>query len=252
MKKIAHRGFSENYPENTLLAFQKALDGGVDAIETDLRLSLDNQPIIFHDDDLQRITGLNKTPESLTLNELQALDAGSWFDRRYKDEKIPSLDELLHLCSAKATLILEIKYNPSTYQRLCEEIEKRIHDKPDWVEVSCFDDHVLEYMHQLNPNIKLHKVIKEASTLQNKDFETRYGYTDYFDIDINLRNIVLEKGLIQKHKVIFWTADNEDISAEIKAGLYGVMRKKGDKGERLLKFPRSHRLRLSTGLYDNN
>lgn len=223
MKIIAHRGFSKNYPENTLLAFQKALDAGADGIETDLRLSLDNEPVIFHDDDLQRITGLNKTPESLTLNELQALDAGSWFDPGYKDEKIPSLQELLNLCSAKVTLILEVKYTPSTYQRLCEEIEKRIHDKTAWVEVSCFDDCVLEYMHQLNPDVKLHKLISDASILHNKDFETRYAYIDCFDIDIDLRSIALEKGLIQKHKVVFWTLDREDISEEIKAGLYGVM-----------------------------
>jgi len=233
LKIVAHRGFSESYPENTLLAFQKALDTGADGIETDLRLSLDNQPFVFHDDNLKRITGLAKKPEELTLKELQALDAGSWFDPKYSAEKIPSLEQLLQLCSGKTTLILEVKPTPATYKRLCEEIEKRIHDKLDWVELSCFDDCVLEYMHQLNPRVRLHKLIDSASTLKKEDFERRYAYTDYFDIDIALRSIVMEKGLIQRHKVIFWTVDREELGEEIEAGLYGVMR--NDPGQSIVR-----------------
>lgn len=223
MKIIAHRGFSRDYPENTLLAFEKALDAGADGIETDLQLSLDNVPVLFHDDTLKRITALDKKPEELTLAELQSLDAGSWFDPRYKKEHIPSLDELLQLCRARAILILEIKYAPSTYKRLCEEIERRIRGKLDWVEVSCFEDRVLEHMHKLNPNIRLHKLVDTAQTLQQSDFETRYSYTDYFDIDIDLRPLVVQAGLMQRKKVIFWTLDAEEIDDETRAGLYGIM-----------------------------
>ncbi len=223
MKIIAHRGFSGNYPENTLLAFEKALDAGADGIETDLQLSRDNVPVIFHDDTLKRITGLDETPETLTLAELQSLDAGSWFDPAYEKQKIPSLDELLELCDAKASLILEIKYIPSTYKRLCQEIQRRIHDKLDWVEVSCFEDSVLEYMHRLDPKIRLHKLVDKAATLQRKDFDMRYDYTDYFDIDINLRTLVTQMGLIHRKKVIFWTLEADEIDEEMKKGLYGIM-----------------------------
>jgi glycerophosphoryl diester phosphodiesterase len=223
LKIIAHRGFSGNYPENTLLAFEKALDAGADGIETDLQLSCDNVPVLFHDDTLKRITGVEKKPHKLTLAELQSLDAGSWFDPAYHEQKIPSLDELLQLCHARAILILEIKYAPSTYKRLCEEIERRICDKLDWVEVSCFEDRVLEYMYRLNPKIRLHKLVDTAQTLQQDDFETRYSYTDYFDIDIDLRPLVVQTGLMQRKKVIFWTLDAEEIDDETKAGLYGIM-----------------------------
>lgn len=223
MKIIAHRGFSQAYPENTLLAFQKALEAGADGIETDLQLSLDNVPVLFHDDTLKRITALEKKPQELTLAEIQSLDAGSWFDPAYKNEYIPSLDELLQLCHARAILILEIKYIPSTYKRLCEEIERRIHDKLDWVEVSCFEDRVLEYMHRLNPEIRLHKLIDKAQTLQRSDFETRYSYTDYFDINIELLPLVAQMGLMKRKKLIFWTLDADEIDEAIKAGLYGIM-----------------------------
>ena len=54
---IAHRGFSGKYPENTMLAFQKALELGVDAIELDVHLSKDGEVMVFHDEDLMRMTG---------------------------------------------------------------------------------------------------------------------------------------------------------------------------------------------------
>lgn len=217
MKRIAHRGLSMEYPENTLLAFKKALEAGADGIETDLRLSLDEEVILFHDANLKRITGYDNAPEALSFAQLKKLDAG-------EGESIPSLDELLQLTQGKATLILEIKYNPSTYKRLCELTLKRIEDKLDWVEVSCFEDRVLKYLHQLNPHVKLHKLIDKASTLEDKDFETLYGYVSYFDVDVKLRNIALDQGILQRHKVIFWTVDKEDLSKEKEAGLYGIMK----------------------------
>ena len=217
MKIFAHRGFSSDYPENTLLAFTKALEAGADGIETDLRLSRDGKAIIFHDDDLKAITNHSDVPEALTLEELKRLDAG-------KGEQIPTLDELLLLTSARTTLILEIKYNPDTYIRLCEVIQEQIKDKLEWVEISCFEDKVLEYMHTLNPKIRLHKLIDQAATLQDKAFEKRYHYVSYFDIDIKLSKIALELGIIQRDKVIFWTVETEDISAEKEVGLYGIMK----------------------------
>lgn len=217
MEIIAHRGYSKHYPQNTLLAFKKALEAGVDRIETDLRLSRDKIAIIFHDANLKKITGLNEAPENLTLSELQKLDVGN-------GEYIPTLDELLLLTSAQAELILEIKYKLSTYKELCEIIEKKIRDKIEWVEVSCFEDKVIEYMYKLNPQIKLHKLIDKAATLEDKGFENRYDYVSYLDINIKLKEIALAKGLLQKFKVIFWTVNKEDISKEKEAGLYGIMK----------------------------
>lgn len=217
MKRIAHRGLSTEYPENTLLAFQKALEAGADGIETDLRLSLDEEVILFHDANLKRITGYDNLPEALSFAQLKKLDAG-------EGESIPSLVELLQLTQGIATLILEIKYNPSTYKRLCEITIKLIENKLDWVEVSCFEDKVLKYIHQLNPHVKLHKLIDKASTLEDKDFETLYGYVSYFDVDVKLHDIVLAQGILQRHKVIFWTVDKEDLSKEKEAGLYGIMK----------------------------
>jgi len=216
MKIIAHRGLSQRYPENTLLAFSKAIEAGADGIETDLRLSLDDEIILFHDTNLKHNTGLDATPEALSLLALKKLDLG-------EGESVPSLAELLHLTQGKVTLVLEIKYNPKTYKKLCEIMLTQIEDKPDWVEVSCFEDKVLEYVHTLNPDVKLHKLIEDAYILEDEGMETRYNYVHYFDVDVHLRDIVLDHGLMQRKKVIFWTVGKEDLSKEQEAGLYGIM-----------------------------
>ncbi|MBT5934449.1 glycerophosphodiester phosphodiesterase family protein [Sulfurimonas sp.] len=217
MISIAHRGLSELYPENTLLAFKKAIEAGTDGIETDLRLSLDEEVILFHDDDFVRFTGSDEKPENLSLEELKKIDVGL-------GESIPTLEEILQLLNKRIILVLEIKYVPSTYKKLCEIIEKKIRDKLDFVEVSCFEDRVLEYIHFLNHNIKLHKLIDRASVLCDEEFDKHYPYVSYFDIEIALRNIALKRGIMQSHKVIFWTVDKEDLSKEKQAGLYGIMK----------------------------
>ena len=216
MKIIAHRGFSEGYPENTLLAFQKAIDAGADGIETDLRLSKNGRIVLFHDKNLKRITNSHTAIDDLTLEVLKEYDVGG-------GESIATLDALLSLVNAKVTLILEIKYNPDTYKTLCTLLLEKIADKLDWVEVSCFDDRVLEYIYQHNPLIRLHKLIENESLLRTDDLLGKYHYVSYFDIAVALGKKALESGLVKKHKVILWTVDKEDIYEEQIAGLYGIM-----------------------------
>jgi len=216
LKIIAHRGFSDGYPENTLLAFKKAIESGADGIETDLRLSLDGEIILFHDNDLSRLTTNDSKVEELTVMDLKKFDLG-------KGESIPILNELIALAQGKVTLILEIKFYPKTYKQLCDILVERIANEHDWVEVSCFDDRGLLYLHHLDPDIRLHKLIKDRSVLQERGLEEKYAYVSYFDIHVSLSKMALKRGLLEKYKVILWTVDKEDISKEKNAGIYGIM-----------------------------
>lgn len=88
MLNIAHRGFSAEYPENTLIAFEEGLKSGADGFECDLRLSSDGVVVVFHDDDLKRLCGRSGSVENLTLKEIQKL--------KVKDGVgIPTLEETL-------------------------------------------------------------------------------------------------------------------------------------------------------------
>ena len=120
-------------------------------------------------------------------------------------------------------MVLEIKYNLTTYKKLIYVVNKLIKDKLDWIEVSCFEDRVLKEIHGLNKNIKLHKLIDKAATIEDINFYKKYAYISCFDVNIKLSKLALSKGLIKEKKVILWTVDDEDISQEIKEGLYGIM-----------------------------
>lgn len=94
---IAHRGASGNYPENTLLSFLKAKEKGAKWIEFDVQLSACHTPIIFHDKYLRRTTNGHGFVKNKPYDELSRLDAGSWFNRQYSSEKIPTLEEVIYL-----------------------------------------------------------------------------------------------------------------------------------------------------------
>jgi glycerophosphoryl diester phosphodiesterase len=106
---IAHRGYRTRYPENTLAAFQAALDAGVDMIELDVLLSKDRKMVVIHDASLDRTTNGQGMVSDYTLSELKALDAGSWFDPCFKEERLPTLEEVLERVDGRVPLNIEIK-----------------------------------------------------------------------------------------------------------------------------------------------
>jgi len=106
---IAHRGYSVKYPENTMAAFQAALDAGVEMIELDVALSRDRFPVVIHDDTLDRTTNGRGEVSRRDLVELRTLDAGSWFHTRFTGERIPALEEALDLVKGRARVNIEIK-----------------------------------------------------------------------------------------------------------------------------------------------
>lgn len=106
---IAHRGESSRAPENTLAAFRGALEAGVDFVEFDVHLSADGIPVVIHDETVDRTTDGTGRVDSLTVAQLKALDAGSWFDPGFAGERIPTLAETLDLLRGKGRILLELK-----------------------------------------------------------------------------------------------------------------------------------------------
>ena len=110
---IAHKGASGLAPENTMAAFRKALDLGVDQIELDVRHTKDEEIIVFHDQRLDRIArdtlGKKVTGDvhDYTLEEIKQFDVGSWYDSHYKDERIPTLKEVLDFIDGRCKVLTE-------------------------------------------------------------------------------------------------------------------------------------------------
>jgi len=121
---IAHRGYSELAPENTVAAFQLGWEKGTDACELDLYMTADNQIAILHDADTKRTTSIAKKVKESTLAELQQMDAGSWKDPQFKGERIPSLAQALAtLPVGKQRFFLEIKDSARVVPALAKQLE---------------------------------------------------------------------------------------------------------------------------------
>ena len=107
---VAHRGYSGAYPENTLSSFAGAYACGAKTVEFDVRKTKDNELVIFHDDTLQKFTGDETSIADHTYAELLQLDAGEWFGREYRLERIPTLDQTLDLLkSTNMRIFCELK-----------------------------------------------------------------------------------------------------------------------------------------------
>jgi len=132
--KIGHRGAAGEAPENTLASFELAWRQGVDGIEFDVQLSSDGVPVVIHDARLTRTTSGSGWVYEHRASVLRRLDAGSWFNRRYRlrareryaGARIPLLAEVLQWVKARQCLaFVEIKdCRPGVAARILEEIER--------------------------------------------------------------------------------------------------------------------------------
>lgn len=105
---IAHRGASAYAPENTMAAFQKAVDLSADGIEFDVKCSKDGEMVIIHDQTLERTTNGHGKVIETNLNNLRDLDAGSFYSSEFSGEKIPLLSEVLEEFSKKIVINIEL------------------------------------------------------------------------------------------------------------------------------------------------
>ena len=112
---IAHRGSSSDRPECTLAALRRAIEVGATASEVDVRLTLDRQLVILHDQTLDRTTNGTGKIGSKTLAEVRRLDAGSWFDAKYRTERVPTLREVLEVGRGKIDVLLDLKEQGEVY-----------------------------------------------------------------------------------------------------------------------------------------
>jgi glycerophosphoryl diester phosphodiesterase len=120
---VAHRGSSEEAPENTLAAFRLGFLEA-DACELDIHLSKDGQVVVMHDANTRRTAGVDKPIAQQTLSELKALDAGRWKGENFAGERIPLLSDVLALIPERKRLLIEIKCGPEVVPRLVSVIEE--------------------------------------------------------------------------------------------------------------------------------
>lgn len=150
---IAHRGYCQIAPENTVPAFKLAKTAGADMVELDYYHSKDGQLVVMHDATLDRTTdatnrwgGSKIRVDSKTLAELRELDAGKWFDPQFAGTKVPTLEEALNLIQAGNVTLIERKAGDAatcvTFLRARGLVNKLVVQSFDWSYLADF--HALE------------------------------------------------------------------------------------------------------------
>lgn len=147
---ISHRGEHLHHPENTMPAFQAAIDAGADYFELDVRTTSDGKFVIMHDNTLDRTTNGSGEVYKHTFDEVRALDAGAKFSPAFAGTKMPTLDEALDLAKGKINVYVDTKY--ADPQQLIDTIVQ--HDMQDHV-VIYGNPFFLYEVHKIRPALRV-------------------------------------------------------------------------------------------------
>ncbi|SEN07769.1 glycerophosphodiester phosphodiesterase [Lihuaxuella thermophila] len=154
----AHRGCSAVAPENTLAAFQMAIESGADGIELDVHLTRDGEIVVLHDETVDRTSDGTGWVKDLELSEIKRLDSGRWFSEKYRGETIPTLSEVLELVRETNLWInIELKNNIVIYPRMEELVVEAVerYGLQDRVILSSFNHHSLRHLKLYRPGLEL-------------------------------------------------------------------------------------------------
>lgn len=180
MLNIAHRGFKSKYPENTMLAFKKAIEIGSDGIEFDVHMSKDGIPMIIHDERVDRTTGELGRVKDFTSSELSKMNAASLYT--YIDfQGIPTLEEYLAFVKDKDIVTnIELKNSIYEYEGIEDATYKLIekHDLKNKVIISSFNHKSILKMKEIDQEIKCGLLV--ASCLVDPWEYVKYVGADYY------------------------------------------------------------------------
>lgn len=222
---IGHRGASALAPENTLAAFQKAIEDGADGLEFDVRLAKDGVPIVFHDATLRRIANKNVRVINFTAKQLQTLDIGSWFNFKYPNkaqekfshETIPTLVQFLgFLGNYPGLLYLELKCKDAEIPLLAKAVTDIVRQSKlfSQITVKSFKLEAVAWTNKLLPEVrtaalfapKIMTLLKKQSHLIEKAQECK---ADELSLHFSLAtHKLVESAKNQGLSTIIWTADH--------------------------------------------
>lgn len=176
---FAHRGASGVCFENTMQAFKEAARMHADGIELDVQLTADGVPVVVHDKDLYRISGIRKRVSDLHFSELQRINIGNKFLRLFKGHRIPTLQEVVSFCELKRlALNIELKETVSERPEMLHKIID-IAMLSDSIHLSSFDPEILRKAKAIEPSIETALLAKRTTTDWN--CLEKYDFVDGFN-----------------------------------------------------------------------
>ena len=183
----AHRGFSSIYPENTMMAFEKAVESGADGIEMDVHLSSDGYPVVIHDENLLRTGGIDRMVGECTLDELTHTVVSQTQGGRY-NTTVPSFEEFCAFVKdtntrADIELKTSVVYYPGIEEKVAALVKKyRIEDR---VIFSSFNWLSLVVMKRLLPGVKCGLLFEYHMNARHLSFEVKEAGLDLLHPDFS-------------------------------------------------------------------
>lgn len=225
MLNFAHRGFKGKYPENTMLAFEKAVEIGADGIEFDVHLSKDGELVIIHDETLERTTDGKSLVCEKTLEDLKKLNAS----KLYPDceiQRIPTLREYFEFAKDKEIITnIELKNSIIDYEGIEEKVYRLIEEfgLAEKIIISSFNHESLVKFKNIDPNIKC-GVLESSRLYKPWEYVKNLGCEYYHPM-----NFVVDDELVKKCKdynigLNIWFGQSEfDYSLYVKDGVTSLI-----------------------------
>ncbi|WP_079528400.1 glycerophosphodiester phosphodiesterase [Halobacillus hunanensis] len=228
---IAHRGASGYAPENTMAAFEKSVDMKAEMFELDVQMSKDGKLVVIHDTTIDRTTNGSGQVGDFTYEELQQLDAGSWFSEEFASEKIPTLGQVLDEFKGRSGILIELK-SPSLYpgieQKVADALVSRNMHKPEneKIIVQSFDHESMKKFHSILPSVPIGVLLGYSENgVSNEQLAEFSSYADYF----NPNKAMITKDLVERiHEYDMKThpytvRDRESANFLLEAGVDGII-----------------------------
>lgn len=228
---FAHRGVSSLAPENTLASFKLAKEMGIPGIELDIHPCKTGELVVFHDDNVKRICGKDVSIEELSLKEIKDLDAGIWKDKKFANEKIPTLRELFECLGNEVYYDIEIKHRSKERAGVEEKLAELVREfkLENKIVISSFNPFPLKWAKEVMPTIptgiiycndaELPKILRlgEGKWIASCDF-LKPQHTK-----VNPVSVFFNKTLGGR-KIIPWTVDSKEVAKKLlKDGVTGLI-----------------------------
>lgn len=230
---IAHRGAAGSAPENTLAAFERAIQDGADFVELDVMETSDGQVVVFHDKDYMKVAGVPVKVWEATYEELARIDIGSHFSPEYHQQRTPLLREALELCRDRVPVVIELK-DYGRGQRLVERVIEVVEDldMSQQVMVMSLSVPLVRETKRLRPDWTV-GVLSAVAVGRLADMEADF-------LAINAKTAtrsLLQQANRQRKPVYVWTIDSESAMLHyLSLGVDGIITNRPDVARRTREF----------------
>ncbi len=234
---IGHRGAAGYAPENTVASLLQAHNMGVDAVELDVQMTADGELVVLHDETLDRTTNGVGWVGFYTLAEVKKFDAGSWFDPKFKREKVPTLAEALdHARKWAYGLYIELK-DPAQYpgieQQVADLLKREGRELAGQAIVISFDHAAIRKLRAIAPHLTLGALYAHGPYFPSE--RTRRATADAQVVLPHWRSALFNPYMVRRLRdqgklVVVWTADHP-VAARMLAyvGVDGIITNVPDK-----------------------